>query len=101
MWHQHVNNLPTGINSSVSAVNMSSYSFQQILESAHKTIESSIMFIDGELKDNTEVLELLLKKKKPKIHTKMQQQELPKSMNVSLFVPFVSENNTVLFIVMH
>ncbi|KAJ8732029.1 hypothetical protein PYW08_014759 [Mythimna loreyi] len=63
--------------------------FQQILESAHKTIESSIMFIDGELKENTEVLEQILKKKKlPKTHSKVQHQELPKSMNVSLFVPF-------------
>ncbi|XP_021200970.1 protein odr-4 homolog [Helicoverpa armigera] len=62
--------------------------FQQILESAHKTIESSIMFIDGELKDNTEVLEQLFKKKKPKSNSKQMQQELPKSMNVSLFVPF-------------
>ena len=72
--------------------------FQQILESAHKTIESSIMFIDGELKSNSDVLEQILKKKKPKTSSKLQQQELPKSMNVSLFVPFVSENNTVIFI---
>lgn len=48
------------------------------------------MFIDGELKDNTEVLELLFKKKKSKNNSKTTQQELPKSMNVSLFVPFVS-----------
>ncbi|CAH0627106.1 unnamed protein product [Chrysodeixis includens] len=62
--------------------------FQQILESAHKTIETSIMFIDGELKDNAEVLEQLFKKKKSKTSSKTSQQELPKSMNVSLFVPF-------------
>lgn len=61
------------------------------MESAHKTIESSIMFIDGELKDNSEVLESLFKKKKPKTNSKSVQQELPKSMNVSLFVPFVSK----------
>ncbi|XP_075970610.1 protein odr-4 homolog [Anticarsia gemmatalis] len=62
--------------------------FQQILESAHKTIESSIIFIDGELKDGSEVLEQLFKKKKPKNNSKQVQQEPPKSMNVSLFVPF-------------
>lgn len=62
--------------------------FQQILESAHKTIESSIIFIDGELKDGSEVLEQLFKKKKTKCNTKATQQEPPKSMNVSLFVPF-------------
>ncbi|KAL0892153.1 hypothetical protein ABMA27_015350 [Loxostege sticticalis] len=65
------------------------HQFQQILESAHKTIESSVMFIDGELKDGSEALEQLIKKKKPKSAvTKTSQQEVPKSMHVSLFVPF-------------
>lgn len=49
------------------------------------------MFIDGELKDGSEALEQLIKKKKPKSAvTKTSQQEVPKSMHVSLFVPFVS-----------
>lgn len=62
---------------------------QQILESAHKTIQSSVMFIDGELKDGSEALEQLVKKKKPKCSGKSAQ-DAPKSMHVSLFVPFVS-----------
>ncbi|CAB3221441.1 unnamed protein product [Arctia plantaginis] len=62
--------------------------FQQILESAHKTIESSIIFIDGELKDGSELLEQLYKKKKPKNNLKTVQQEPPKSMNISIFLPF-------------
>ncbi|CAH0728745.1 unnamed protein product, partial [Brenthis ino] len=61
--------------------------FQQILESAHKTIQSSVMFIDGELKDGSEALEQLVKKKKPKGSGKSVQ-DAPKSMHVSLFVPF-------------
>ncbi|VVC99507.1 unnamed protein product [Leptidea sinapis] len=61
--------------------------FQQILESAHKTIESSVMFIDGELKQDSEPLEQINKKKKLKSSTKTAQ-DTPKSMNVSLFVPF-------------
>ncbi|CAK1604228.1 unnamed protein product [Parnassius mnemosyne] len=61
--------------------------FQQILESAHKTIDSSVMFIDGELKDGSEQLEQIIKKKKSKNNTKTSQ-DLPKSMHVSLFVPF-------------
>ncbi|XP_053602314.1 protein odr-4 homolog [Plodia interpunctella] len=60
--------------------------FQQILESAHKTIESSVMFIDGELKEGTETLDQLIKKRKPKTTNKVQ--DVPKSMHVSLFVPF-------------
>ncbi|XP_013187405.2 protein odr-4 homolog [Amyelois transitella] len=60
--------------------------FQQILESAHRTIESSVLFIDGELKDGTEPLDQLIKKKKPKTAGKVQ--DAPKSMHVSLFVPF-------------
>ncbi|XP_072940498.1 protein odr-4 homolog [Epargyreus clarus] len=63
------------------------HQFQQILESAHKAIESSVMFIDGELKDGSEALESLIKKKKPKNSAKTTQ-ETPKSMHVSLFVPF-------------
>ncbi|CAK1553679.1 unnamed protein product [Leptosia nina] len=63
------------------------HQFQQILESAHKTIESSVMFIDGELKDGSEALEQLHKKKKLKNSTKSSQ-DAPKSMHVSLFVPF-------------
>ncbi|XP_039749143.1 protein odr-4 homolog [Pararge aegeria] len=63
------------------------HQFQQILESAHKTIESSVMFIDGELKDGSEALEQLIKKKRPKNSAKSAQ-EIPKSMHVSLFVPF-------------
>ncbi|KOB72846.1 Protein odr-4-like protein, partial [Operophtera brumata] len=62
--------------------------FQAILESAHKTIESSIMFIDGELKAGNEPLEQLTKKKKSKSTVKSVQNETPKSMLVSLFVPF-------------
>ncbi|CAG9560483.1 unnamed protein product [Danaus chrysippus] len=61
--------------------------FQQILESANKTISSSVMFIDGELKDGSEALEQLVKKKRPKSSTKCAQ-DTPKSMHVSLFVPF-------------
>ena len=64
--------------------------FQQILESAHKTIQSSVMFIDGELKEGSEALEQLVKKKKPKGSSTKSIQEAPKSMHVSLFVPFVS-----------
>lgn len=63
--------------------------FQQILESSHKTIESSVMFLDGELKDSSEQLEQLIKKKKTKNNSKTAQ-DVPKSMQVSLFVPFVS-----------
>ncbi|XP_045493553.1 protein odr-4 homolog [Colias croceus] len=63
------------------------HQFQQILESAHKTIESSVMFIDGELKEGSEQLEQLNKKKKVKNSTKSAQDVL-KSMHVSLFVPF-------------
>lgn len=50
------------------------------------------MFIDGELKDGTESLDLLVKKKKTKINSKTTQQthDAAKSMQVSLFVPFVS-----------
>ncbi|KAL4706536.1 hypothetical protein ACJJTC_015734 [Scirpophaga incertulas] len=62
--------------------------FQQILEAAQKTIESSIMFIDGELRDGNENLEQLTKKKKTKNNPKVAQQEAPKTMHVSLFVPF-------------
>lgn len=62
---------------------------QQILEAAHKTIQSSVMFIDGELKDGSDPLEQLVKKKRPKNSTKAAQ-DVPKSMHVSLFVPFVS-----------
>ncbi|XP_026329019.1 protein odr-4 homolog [Hyposmocoma kahamanoa] len=64
--------------------------FQQILESAHKTIQSSVMFIDGELKDGTESLDLLVKKKKTKTGSKTTQHthDGSKSMQVSLFVPF-------------
>ncbi|CAH2107315.1 unnamed protein product [Euphydryas editha] len=62
--------------------------FQQILEAAHKTIQSSVMFIDGELKDGSDALEQLIKKKRPKNSTKAQ--DVPKSMHVSLFVPFES-----------
>ncbi|KAI8428903.1 hypothetical protein MSG28_007536 [Choristoneura fumiferana] len=62
--------------------------FQQILESAHKTIETSVMFIDGELKNGSEALENLNKKKKPKTNVKPTQQDVLKSMQVSLFVPF-------------
>ncbi|XP_063621481.1 protein odr-4 homolog [Cydia splendana] len=62
--------------------------FQQILESAQKTIESSVMFIDGELKTGSEALENLNKKKKLKTNAKVTQQEALKSMQVSLFVPF-------------
>ncbi|XP_013141113.1 PREDICTED: protein odr-4 homolog [Papilio polytes] len=61
--------------------------FQQILESSHKTIESSVMFLDGELKDSSEQLEQLIKKKKTKNNSKTAQ-DVPKSMQVSLFVPF-------------
>ncbi|XP_050342461.1 protein odr-4 homolog [Nymphalis io] len=61
--------------------------FQQILEVAYKTIQSSVMFIDGELKDGSDALEQLTKKKKLKSSTK-NAQETPKSMHVSLFVPF-------------
>ncbi|CAH2075315.1 unnamed protein product, partial [Iphiclides podalirius] len=61
--------------------------FQQILESAHKTIESSVIFIDGELKDGSEQLEQIIKKKKSKNNTKTTQ-DSQKSMHVSLFVPF-------------
>lgn len=64
------------------------YIFQQILESAHKVIESSVMFIDGELKDGSEALEQMSKKKRPKNSAKVS--DVPKSMHVSLFVPFVS-----------
>lgn len=64
------------------------HQFQQILESAHKTMEASVMFIDGELKDGSEALEQLIKKKKPKSSSKIAQQDVPKSMHVSLFVPF-------------
>nr|QMS80357.1 odorant receptor [Histia rhodope] len=47
------------------------------------------MFIDGELKDGSEQLEQLNKKKKTKSNAKgTNQQEAPKSMLVSLFVPF-------------
>lgn len=63
--------------------------FQQILEAAHKTIQSSVMFIDGELKDGSDPLEQLIKKKRPKNSTKAAQ-DVPKSMHVSLFVPFES-----------
>ncbi|XP_049866304.1 protein odr-4 homolog [Pectinophora gossypiella] len=62
--------------------------FQQILESAYKTIESSVMFVDGELKDGSEALESLNKKKKTKTNAKFVESETPKSMHVSLFVPF-------------
>lgn len=48
------------------------------------------MFIDGELRDGSEALEQLVKKKKPKNNSKTTQQDAPKSMHVSLFVPFVS-----------
>lgn len=71
-------------NSGVSVKNQ----FQQILESAHKIIESSVMFIDGELKDGSESLDQLIKKKKTKTNTKLTQNEAPKSMHVSLFVPY-------------
>ncbi|CAH0407763.1 unnamed protein product [Chilo suppressalis] len=64
------------------------HQFQQILESSHKTIESSVMFIDGELKDGNEAIEQLIKKKKTKTNSKIAQQDVPKSMHVSLFVPF-------------
>lgn len=47
------------------------------------------MFIDGELKDGSEALEQLVKKKRPKSSAKCAQ-DAPKSMHVSLFVPFVS-----------
>ncbi|XP_041976537.1 protein odr-4 homolog [Aricia agestis] len=60
--------------------------FQQILESAHKTIETSVMFIDGELKDGAEVLEQMSKKKKTK--SSKNAQDAPKSMHASLFVPY-------------
>lgn len=63
------------------------HQFQQILESAHKTIESSVMFIDGELRNGSEALEQLIKKKKPKNSSKSIQ-DMAKSMHVSLFVPF-------------
>lgn len=62
--------------------------FQQILESANKTIQSSVMFIDGELKEGSEALEQLVKKKKLKGSSTKSTQEAPKSMHVSLFVPF-------------
>lgn len=62
--------------------------FQQILESAQKTIESSVVFIDGELKEGSESLEQMIKKKKPKSNSKSVQNETLKSMHVSLFVPF-------------
>lgn len=48
------------------------------------------MFIDGELKDGSESLDQLIKKKKTKTNTKLTQNEAPKSMHVSLFVPYVS-----------
>lgn len=48
------------------------------------------MFIDGELKDGSEALEQLVKKKKPKGSSTKTHQEAPRSMHVSLFVPFVS-----------
>ncbi|KAM3962417.1 protein odr-4 homolog [Aphomia sociella] len=64
------------------------HQFQQILETAHKTIESSVMFIDGELRDGTDALEQLIKKKKPKNSSKTTTQDTAKSMHVSLFVPF-------------
>lgn len=47
------------------------------------------MFLDGELKDSSEQLEQLIKKKKTKNNSKTAQ-DVPKSMQVSLFVPFVS-----------
>lgn len=50
------------------------------------------MFIDGELKDGSESLDQLTKKKKSKTNTKVAQNEASKSMHVSLFVPFVSYN---------
>lgn len=48
------------------------------------------MFIDGELKNGSEALENLNKKKKPKTNVKPTLQDVLKSMQVSLFVPFVS-----------
>ncbi|KAJ2947010.1 hypothetical protein O0L34_g16354 [Tuta absoluta] len=63
--------------------------FQQILELSQKVIESSVMFIDGELKNGSEALENLNKKKKPK-NSKVTQQDTLKSMHVSLFVPFAN-----------
>lgn len=65
--------------------------FQQILEQARKTIDASVIFIDGELKDGSEPLDQMTKKKKPKNSMKAQQQDNPKSMHVSIFVPFVSD----------
>lgn len=62
--------------------------FQQILESANKTVDSSVMFIDGELRTGTEALDELIKKKKMKSNPKTNQSETLKSMQVSLFVPF-------------
>ncbi|XP_047514852.1 protein odr-4 homolog [Pieris napi] len=61
------------------------HQFQQILESAHKTIELCVMFIDGELKDASEPLEQVFKKRKIIIKRAT---DNPKSIQVSLFVPY-------------
>ncbi|CAG9785060.1 unnamed protein product [Diatraea saccharalis] len=71
------------------------HQFQQILESAHKTIESSVMFIDGELKDGNEAIEQIIKKKKTKTNSKNTQQDIPKTMQVSLFVPFATISEAI------
>ncbi|KAG7299491.1 hypothetical protein JYU34_016453 [Plutella xylostella] len=63
--------------------------FQQIVEEAQKALEVSVMFIDGELKDRSDPLDQLVKKKKPK-NAKSASTDPPKSMMVSLFVPFES-----------
>ncbi|GBP04393.1 Protein odr-4 homolog [Eumeta japonica] len=63
-------------------------SIEEILQSAHKSLHSSVMFIDGELKESTDNLEQFVKKKKNKSNSKSTQEVDPtKSMHITLFVP--------------
>ncbi|XP_077283826.1 protein odr-4 homolog isoform X2 [Arctopsyche grandis] len=57
--------------------------FQHILKAAYESIESSIVFLDGKLKEGTDVLESLHKK----VKGSKQSEDVPRPIQLSIYMP--------------
>lgn len=69
---------------------------KEILEAAHKSIESSVVILDGKLRDSTDKLESQFTKPKSKSGAKSARDEEVQTVQVSILVPCVSTQHRIL-----